>query len=293
MGNTTQQGAPARNLIPRAFVTEWQQHVPWPELVQVEQDLVLSRLMIEIANNELLGAELVMRGGTCLHKLHLPAPRRYSEDLDYVRRTRSGIRPHVDALREIAAAVDLEVSSVDQTAEMVHVTLDAEPAVPPGRIRIKVETNILETTSFERTIAIRHEVNSRWWTGVAEIPTYTLEELMATKLRALYQRSQGRDLFDLWLILTELEPKESRIVEAFHHYMGGGAFGFRELATNLRDKLEDRDFLSDLAPLIADMPEGYEPSDAANLVMESLGGRLANAPSANEISEGRWKSTTG
>ena len=57
--------------------------------------------------------ELVLRGGTCLHKLHLSEPFRYSEDLDYVRRTHSGIKPYVDALRSIAGDVGLEVSSVN------------------------------------------------------------------------------------------------------------------------------------------------------------------------------------
>jgi len=53
-------------VIPAAFITEWRSRVPWPESYQVEQDLILSRLMVEIAGNELLGGELVMRGGTCL-----------------------------------------------------------------------------------------------------------------------------------------------------------------------------------------------------------------------------------
>jgi len=54
---------------------------PWPERRQVEQDLILSRLILEIAADALLGKELAFRGGTCLHKLHLPAALRYSEDL--------------------------------------------------------------------------------------------------------------------------------------------------------------------------------------------------------------------
>ncbi len=59
---------------------------------QVEQDLLLSRLIIEVANHPYLGGELVFRGGTCLHKLHLDTPRRYSEDLDYVRTTAAASR---------------------------------------------------------------------------------------------------------------------------------------------------------------------------------------------------------
>jgi hypothetical protein len=36
-------------VIPAAFITEWRARVPWPESHQVEQDLILSRLMVEIA----------------------------------------------------------------------------------------------------------------------------------------------------------------------------------------------------------------------------------------------------
>lgn len=58
----------------------------WPTPDQVEPDLLLSRVLIAIYQDEVLSEELVLRGGTCLHKLYLPAPRRYSEDLDFVRR---------------------------------------------------------------------------------------------------------------------------------------------------------------------------------------------------------------
>ncbi len=64
-------------MIPRANLTEWSSRAPWPQPVQVEQDLIMARLMVEIANHELLGPELAFRGGACLHKLHLPQPLRY------------------------------------------------------------------------------------------------------------------------------------------------------------------------------------------------------------------------
>lgn len=85
-------------MITQADIAHWQQRVPWPTLEQVEQDLVLSRLIVEIANHPLLGNELVFRGGTCLHKLWLDRPWRYSEDLDYVRRSAGGIGTVLDAM---------------------------------------------------------------------------------------------------------------------------------------------------------------------------------------------------
>lgn len=276
-------------MIPQAFITEWQARAPWPQPAQVEQDLIVSRLMIEIATCAPLADEFVMRGGTCLHKLHLPEPYRYSEDLDYVRRTRTGVGPYLDTLRELADDVGLEVQSVEQKRTFVHVILDAEPTTLPGRIRIKIETNIAETEFFQEPIAIEHAVDSRWWQGEARVPTFALPEMMATKLRALYQRSKGRDLFDLWLVLTTEHPDPGSIVAGLRHYMGDTVFAYRDLAVNLRDKLEDADFRSDLDPLVLAVPDGYTVDRAADLVMEQLGALLDNAPDQAEIVEGAWR----
>jgi len=276
-------------VIPRGAITEWQAQVPWPQPYQVEQDLILSRLMVEIAQNELLGGELVLRGGTCLHKLHLPKPFRYSEDLDYVRRTRSGIKPYIVALRSIAAEVGLEVSNVNASGAMVHVYFDAEPTVPPGRIRIKIETNIAETVPFRRTITRPLRVESQWFRQEADVPTYELEELMGTKLRALYQREKGRDLFDLWLVLRDGQANADLIVGAFQHYMGDRAFTYPQLRQNLREKLDSDEFNADMETLVTEVPVDYGVTAAADMVIETLGCRLRNAPAVEELSEGRWR----
>ena len=53
-------------MIAQAYLNEWASQAPWPQQAQVEQDLVLSRLIVEIARHDLLGGELTFRGGTCL-----------------------------------------------------------------------------------------------------------------------------------------------------------------------------------------------------------------------------------
>jgi len=68
-------------VIPQPYITEWSAHAPWPAESQIEQDLILSRLIVEISSDELLAGELAFRGGTCLHKLHLPRAARYSVDV--------------------------------------------------------------------------------------------------------------------------------------------------------------------------------------------------------------------
>ena len=75
-----------------------QQHPGW-DIQQVEQDIVLTRLMAEIANDQHLAGALVLKGGTCLHKLWLPEPWRYSKDLDYARTEDTPMGAIFDALR--------------------------------------------------------------------------------------------------------------------------------------------------------------------------------------------------
>jgi len=258
-------------LIPAANITAWRSRAPWPEDNQVEQDLILSRLMIEIAKHDLLGDELSMRGGTCLHKLHLPAPLRYSEDLDYVRRTNSGVGPILDAVREIAEGMGLKDRGTQLGGQMAHARFDAEPTSGVGRIRVKIEINVAETEALFARAALPLAVDSPWWRGQGAISTFAIEELMGTKLRALYQRNKGRDLFDLWLVLTRLEPDERKITAALHHYMGANAFTVAELESNLRRKLSDRDFTADPVQLVQQLPDEYSPADAASLVIERLG----------------------
>lgn len=78
-------------MIPAASITAWGVDRPWPTRAAIEQDLLLARLIVAIYQHPRLGEDLVFRGGTCLHQVHLPVPLRYSEDLDFVRRTHTGI----------------------------------------------------------------------------------------------------------------------------------------------------------------------------------------------------------
>ena len=86
-------------MIPADFITEWGSQAPWVESSQVEQDLVISRALVEIFEDDRLSEALAFRGGTALYKLHLTPSPRYSEDLDLVQRTAEPIGPTIDRLR--------------------------------------------------------------------------------------------------------------------------------------------------------------------------------------------------
>lgn len=275
-------------MIPRAHITHWAAGAPWPSELQIEQDLVLSRLIVEIANHELLGPELAFRGGTCLHKLHLPTALRYSEDLDYVRTTQGPVGTIVDAIREITTAIGLAEHARKIRAGMATY-ICRSPAETGGTIRIKIETNVEATEPFLDRVELPYAVASPWFEASARVVTFDLDEMMATKLRALYQRRKGRDLYDLWHVLFAREVDDARIVAGLEHYMRAATFTFPQLAQNLKAKLDDADFASDLEPLVSTPADDYALPAAADLVMERLGARLRNAPPMETISGGSWR----
>jgi predicted nucleotidyltransferase component of viral defense system len=66
----------------------------------VEQDLIISRALVEIFSDNFFGDRLAFRGGTAIHKLQLSPQPRYSEDIDLVQITNEPFGPVIDALRE-------------------------------------------------------------------------------------------------------------------------------------------------------------------------------------------------
>ena len=88
-------------MIPRDYITEWRSEAPWVEDSQVEQDLVISKALVDIFSHPVLHKTLAFRGGTALYKLHLKPAARYSEDIDLVQINAEPAGPTMDALREV------------------------------------------------------------------------------------------------------------------------------------------------------------------------------------------------
>lgn len=86
-------------MIPRDYVTEWRREALWIDDSQVEQDLVISRALVEIFSQPALRKSLAFRGGTALYKLRIKPPARYSEDIDLVQINAEPAGPIMDALR--------------------------------------------------------------------------------------------------------------------------------------------------------------------------------------------------
>lgn len=122
-----------------------------------------------------------------------------------------------------------------------------------------------------------HAVANPWFTGQADVLTFRLEELLGTKLRALYQRRKGRDLFDLWLGLEHLDADPVEIVAAFEHYLAQSdeTIDREDFEGNLEQKLEHDGFRTDLTQLVRDVPDEYTVDAAAEIIATRLLTRLS------------------
>jgi len=177
-------------------IEQWRKNAPWQTEEQIEQDLLLSRTVIAIFQDDFLRENLAFRGGTALHKLYLdPAPR-YSEDIDLVQIHPGPIGDIMKRIREVVDFFDQpRKTKIGGHGAKAFYRFETEYA--KLKARVKVEINGKEHFNILPWADLPFRVENGWFTGEATVRTYNLNELLGTKLRALYQRSKGRDLFDL------------------------------------------------------------------------------------------------
>lgn len=262
-------------MIPRDYVTAWRTTAPWVEDAQVEQDLVIGRSLVEMFSHPVLARYLAFRGGTALYKLYLTPAARYSEDIDLVQVEAGPAGAVMDAIQ---AALNpwLGKPRWKQTQGRVTFRYGFESGgAPPMKMRLKVEINTREHVAVLGYTERAFSVRSRWFERTASIRTFELDELLATKLRALYQRKKGRDLFDLTVGLRDGRSDPQRIVQTFRSYMKGESRAPTRamFEQNLDGKLRDPGFGSDLSGLLAAGRE-WDASAAAQVVAGTLLSRL-------------------
>lgn len=266
-------------MIPPAHITAWRAQAPWPDDAQVEQDLVLSRALVEVFRQPTLARELAFRGGTALHKLLLNPAGRYSEDIDLIQVKAGPIGPLIDELRGV---LDPWLGEPRRNfgPSVATLTYRFETTMSPVQtMRLKVEINTREHFAVLGYRTHPHAVENPWFSGAADLRTFEPEELLGTKLRALYQRRKGRDLFDLASALRSLELNDQRIVDCCLHYLGEEDLSVSraEFEANLAAKMTEPAFVEDVLPLLGSAAE-YDAVGAAALVVERLVAKLPGAP---------------
>lgn len=259
-------------MIPKPYLAKWQQNAPWKEFAQVEQDLIISRLLVEIFSDTFLKENLAFRGGTALHKLYLsPAPR-YSEDIDLVQIKPGPIKPIMHRLAEIITFFD-EKRTTQVRGHGAKALYRFTSEYEGIRMRIKLEINCKEHFNVLDWVEFPFSVENEWFSGSVNIRTYNINELLGSKLRALYQRSKGRDLFDLYYSNLNFELDYDKIIVCFKEYITFATDNShpskKEFLLNIENKVNDPNFIGDMEALLRNGIE-YNQEKAFNWLKYEL-----------------------
>lgn len=236
-------------MIPKRYIDEWKEQAPWPIDAQVEQDLIIARTLVELFSDELVRRTLAFRGGTALHKLYLQPQARYSEDIDLVQISSEPINPILKQIRERLSFLGTKrtVKQHIHNNTIIYRFDTEDPSVPS--MRLKIEINTREHFHVLGLKQIPYKIENGWFSGECMLTGYELEELLGTKLRALYQRRKGRDLFDLYWALKNHQVNIEKLIRCYQTYM---QFSVdkpptqKQFLINMEEKMTDREFLEDI-----------------------------------------------
>ena len=272
--------------ITRRDVIAHQSVVPWPSQIQVEQDLLLCRAMVALFEDAFLQGQIAMRGGTLLHKVHLAPPARYSEDIDlvvigdrpegHIRKALNRVLSGVLGTPKQSAWADLKLAirNTVKPSRVLRMTYAIPSLMEPGtNLEIVVEANVTERKPHRPVVKIPFEFPFRDSWVSTHVNGYDIHEMMGTKLRALFQRRRGRDLFDLYWALTRAKPAvvPAQIIESFQHYLKleGSVARRAEFVSLLDAHLADRGFCSDMSQLLR-AGITYDPQQAGDQIKTKL-----------------------
>jgi Nucleotidyl transferase AbiEii toxin, Type IV TA system len=143
-------------MIPMMNIVAWSRVAPWGDLRQVEQDLIISRAIVDLFSDPFLHRELRSRGGTALHKLYFPVPVRYSEDIDLVRTTSGPVGPILARVRELLEPW------------LGHATFERSPVAPKLLFKVPAEEDI----GIPSVIRLKVEINT--WEIDRRGPSFTM-----------------------------------------------------------------------------------------------------------------------
>jgi len=259
-------------MIPQRYIEEWRAMAPWALDAQVEQDLVIARAMVEMFSDDFLKKSLAFRGGTALHKLYLHPQVRYSEDIDLVQINAEPINPILKRIRERLTFLGTKRIVKQHIHNNTAIYRFNSEMQPISAMRLKIEINTREHLNVFGLKEIPYEIKNSWFSGQCNVTGYEVEELLSTKLRALYQRKKGRDLFDLYWALTQLNIDTEKLIHCYKIYIKNIVNTpptQKQFIANMNEKLSDKDFKEDIYLLLR-QGIGYDVKMAWELVRKEL-----------------------
>jgi predicted nucleotidyltransferase component of viral defense system len=259
-------------MISKNAIDEWRKTVFWDLDEPVAQDLLLSKVMVDLYSDLFIQEHLVLKGSAALQKLYFDRPYRYSKDLNFVQISPGPFDIIVNHIKSKMDWLGRPTLKIGEGRITLYYKIFSEMATN-NQCRIKLEIHTFKHDPILRVISKKYAIENPWATGSATVTTYCLEELLAIQTLALYQRKKGRYLFDLYYALRQLNPNPEQIARFFCFYLEKSGrlvtrAGFEE---NLFNKITHQTFLNDIDAVIPnEFMTGFEAVEAMQYVHKNL-----------------------
>jgi len=190
---------------------------------------------------------------------------KFSEDIDLVQTEALPVSEFINLIREkLKFLGNPKRIQKERNTTLIYYYITELP--PEIKAKLKIEINCREHFTPFGYKYIHHSIDTEWFSGESRIKSYSLEELLGTKLRALYQRKKGRDLFDLYWALNNEKIDINKVLESYRIYVNFSTSNpptvtqFRE---NLEKKIQYPEFRGDTTGLLRpgisyNVDEAYE-----------------------------------
>jgi len=219
-------------------------------LGMIERDYAITVALMALSKTSLLDA-LVFKGGTAIKKMFYPEAR-FSEDLDF------------DSQRDVAGQLAREIRrpliAYDGGVRFTGVRVEGVRGEHARRVRLQYRDMNGYLTSIKLDLAFlekpvmktkKIEVKNMYDIKNIMIPTMSIEEIMAEKVRALVHVERPRHLYDLWFLLGKhVKPTRTLINRKLSIY--NQTFDIDSLMSATKEL--ERDWETDLQALLPEVP---------------------------------------
>jgi predicted nucleotidyltransferase component of viral defense system len=205
----------------------------------IDKDWALGHFIDAIFSIPELKQKLIFKGGTCLKKCYIP-DYRFSEDLDFTStdkdfiltgkhldnisaflKQRVEMPTHIESLKELKFKDKLTgYEAIIKFWGSDHPRSDSPPAPQRWQTKVKIEIILYELILFPVSYRdVVHSYSDKLTENALQVPCYSIEEVLAEKIRSLIQRSYTapRDFYDIWYLSKHFPELDYKLIaDAFH-----------------------------------------------------------------------------
>jgi len=205
----------------------------------IDKDWALGHFIDAVFSIPELKQMLIFKGGTCLKKCYIP-DYRFSEDLDFTSidkdfkltrkhldnistllKQRVEMPTHFESLKELRYKDKLTgYEAIMKFWGSDHPRNDSPPSPQRWQTKVKIEIILYELILFPVSYRdVVHSYSDKLTENALQVPCYSIEEVLAEKIRSLIQRSYTapRDFYDIWYLSKHFPELDYKLIaDAFH-----------------------------------------------------------------------------